>query len=275
VAPEDVLYFVGYLLRFARRLKGEERESLKALAAPFLSRIAEKTSRGSDEARARAVRTLGSLGLPEHGEAVKKGLRDPSPLVAMIAAESLARADHPESAEDILQHLPRFQEWAPAYLAELMAGVGVGAGPLLQALLEDPAGPPWVRAVCADALASLAFAPAAAVAAEVAAVEDEPVLLVSCLRLLSRVGHTEHRPAVERLLTFGDVGVRSQAVATLAHVGTREDAVLMEGALADPSPWVALEGARGLRDLAGPEALIPHAETGRPWALVAGQVLAE
>jgi hypothetical protein len=85
------LHFVQFVLEYIRRVRGEERQTLRDLALPYLGGIAELTQHRRSEIRTRAVQTLGTLGLPKYSDEVVKGLDDPSPLVSMVAAP----APHP------------------------------------------------------------------------------------------------------------------------------------------------------------------------------------
>ncbi|HPO10014.1 MAG TPA: hypothetical protein PLZ55_15170, partial [bacterium] len=93
VGRKDTLYFVDFVMRYARRLRGQEREILTELVRPFLSRITERTVGGDAERRARAVQTISTLGFEEYTDRIIAALDDPSPLVAMIAARALARKE--------------------------------------------------------------------------------------------------------------------------------------------------------------------------------------
>jgi HEAT repeats len=93
------LSFIGFVLEFARRVRGAEKESLRRLVAPYLGLIEERALARRVEVRARAIQTLGTLGLPDHAPTVIAALDDPSPLVAMIGARALAREKSPEYAQ--------------------------------------------------------------------------------------------------------------------------------------------------------------------------------
>ena len=117
VEPEEELFFVGFLLRYARRVRGEEGKVLHDLVGPFLHQVTERANRGGAERRARAIQTLGTVGIPEYAAIVEEGLDDPSALVAMLAAQGLARKEHPELLGPVLDHLHRFGDWRRSYLA--------------------------------------------------------------------------------------------------------------------------------------------------------------
>ncbi len=248
VAPDEELYFVNYLLRYTRLLRGEERERLQELALPYLEPIAEHTNLRDTERRARAVQTLGELGLPTHAGAVVKALDDPSPLVAMIAARSLAKTQYAEHSDAVIARLHRFTNWSPYFLSSMLAGIGPDAAPALRRALRDESHPPQLRAVATTALAFLNDVPAADLAAEALKAETDQEFVAAVLRLLLRVGRPEHLPIIRRLATSPNFFVRSCAVSALGSLGTSEDMQILHDAYRDESPWVALHAARALRD---------------------------
>lgn len=96
VAPEEEIFCVSYLLRYARWIKGLERDRLIELAQPYLHHIVPRARSRDPQQRARAVQTLGELGVATHADVVVQALDDASPLVAMVAARALARKEHPQ-----------------------------------------------------------------------------------------------------------------------------------------------------------------------------------
>ena len=113
VDQDSRMDFLNFLLLYVRRLEGEEREAVCRLAEPNLLPILEQLDASAEGLRMRTVQTLGELGLPRYGDQVIAALDDPSPVVAMVAASTLARAETPE-------------ERARAYNRELGAWDGVG-----------------------------------------------------------------------------------------------------------------------------------------------------
>ena len=151
----EELYYVDFLYKNARGARREQRARLGRLAAPYLSRIVERITNGDAERRGRAVQTVAVLAFEEHVRPIQRALDDPSPLVAMTAARSLAREDGARFGGEVMARLPRFQEWSPKFLTSMLASMGPGGAPVLRAGLGDRKLPPVVRAVCADALGQL------------------------------------------------------------------------------------------------------------------------
>ncbi len=274
VAPGERLLFAEYLFEFARRVRGRELDVLRELARLFLPQIAARTRRRRGEDRARAVQILGALGLPQYEKELLGSLEDPSPLVAMIAAQSLTRAGRVKVLEQILGRLDRFGSWRRTYLAGMLAQTGPEAIPLLRSTLADREQIPTVRSVAAEALLQLPDPAAAEVAARVVQEEDDESILVPCLRLLARAGTGAHRGPVLGLVSSRHFAVRSQALRALGTLGEADDLTILEEGLHDPSPWVALEAARSLRKLGGTETLRSLASTEGPRAAVAREILA-
>jgi HEAT repeat protein len=275
VRPPDILYFVDFLLRYARRLRGREWEILCELARPYLRRIADHITKGEPERRARAVQTLSGLGFREYTGFLLRALDDPSPLVAMIAARSLIRKEHPEYIEKVLVQLHRFHNWSPGYLASLLASIGSAAAPELRRTLTNPQSSPYTRAVAAEALRRLNDFTAADAAANILQIETNRDLLAASLRLLTQTGRPEHLPAIRPLCESPDYVVRAQAVRALGCLGEKEDGSRLVKAFDDPSPWVAMSAAWSLRIAGRMELLNQLAASDHSRSNLARQVLAE
>jgi hypothetical protein len=276
VAPDEELYFVDLVLRYARRVRGSDRDKLRQLAMPYLVQVA-KRARGADpERRARAVQTLGELGLPDHADTVVSALDDRSPLVAMIAARALAKKETPQYADPVLARLHRFTSWRPSFLASMLSSMGPDITPVLRRTLGNPAIDSQVRAIAATALRHLHDLDSAQVAARVLESERQRDLLASCLRLLGSVGGPRDLALVRRMMESSDFVVRATAAGAMGTLGERTDlARLREIAAEDESHWVAINAARALREAGDVGALHELATSGHERASVAVQVLAE
>ncbi len=275
VAPADQLLFVDFLVRFARRLRGAELEIVVGLGRPALPHVARRLASRSAERRARAVQTLSLLGAGAYGPDLVRALDDPSALVALVAARALAGRRDPAYAAPILAHLPRFAHWSPRYVASMLAALGPEAAPALRTMLADPGQPARIRAVTADALRLLRDLPAAEPAAAALTATTDRDVLAACLRLLAALGRAEHLEPVRPLLGSRDDVVRGAAILAVAQLGGAGEAAALRRAVEDPSPWVAMEAARGLRRIGATAMLAELAASGRPQAVVARQVLAE
>lgn len=275
VRPGEEMYFVDYLLRFARRLRGAARVQLSELAAPYLPAVVERARRGDPERRARAVETLALLGYYNHAQLIVEALRDPSPLVAMVAARGIARQQDPRHIRSVVAGLGRLTNWSPRHLSYTLASIGTLAVPALRAALVDPARPPATRAIVADALGRLQDPRAADLAAELLPHTAERELSAALLRLLEAAGAPRHGHAAYALLNSPDPVIRAQAVSALATISGTTDPECFRPGLEDASTWVAIHAARALRDLGHRGLLRDMIGASHPRAALARQVLTE
>lgn len=274
--PEEYrLHFVRFVLEYSRRVRGEERATLRELALPFLSEIVERSHDRRSEVRTRAVQTLGSLGLPVYGDAVVDGLNDPSPLVTMVAARYLAREEFPQYAIHVLNHLDRFEGWNRRFLASMLAAMGPEVSPRLREGLESTETASWLRSVYAEALRMQMDPLAGDIAARALDHSNDRELLASLLRLLAVVGHEGHLEPIRHRCVSADVVVRAQALHALGLLGDQADLPMLREAMYDASPWTALHAARGVKEAGGQAILKEIAESDHPNAKLAGQVLYE
>jgi HEAT repeat protein len=275
VPKKDERYFVGFLLRYARRLKGVEHDAVLRLAVPYLSTIARDLGHRSPELRARALQTLGELSILDYSNEFLQALNDPSPLVAMNAAHALARHYQPAHAVRLIRCLERFEEWNIRYLAAMLANMGPESAQVLRDAFRDRSRPPRIRAVIALTLASLNDAGSVDLATQVIEAERQTDLVIAALTLIEKVGGSEQLPAVRRLLESTDFAVRARAVTTLAALGTAEDTARIRSGLDDESNWVALHAAQGLRDMGRVDLLEELASSDHPRAVAAQEMLWE
>ena len=90
------------------------------------------------------------------------------------------------------------------------------------------------------------------------------------------MGDPGHAPVVRALCDDPDEVIRIHAVSALAAISLQpSDAALVEYALDDPSPWVALRAAHGLVDSGRVQSLRAIAASDSPRSAVAKQALAE
>ena len=274
VGPKDRLRFVNYMLRFAKRVSGSERRIVDELAAPYLDRLLPQLTRRTPERRARAVQTLSTLGSRRYVDVILRSLDDPSPLVAMVAARSLARTGSPEYAAGILSRMHRFDTWRPSFLASMLATMGPAVAPALRKALADPGYAPTVRAVAADALRELHDYVSADAAALVLQESIDRNLIAATLNLMAHVGRAEHLPAIRRHATSKEPILRARAIAALGHVGAPEDLPLIVGAFHDDSSWVVLRAGAALLEAGATDKLAALARLETPRARMAQQLLA-
>jgi len=275
IGERDKPDFLAFLLGYARRLRGEERDTVRALAAPYLPDLEAQLKSGSAEERGLAVQSLAGMGLPEYASTVARALDDESPVVAMMAARGLFRPGLERYFGNVLRRLPRFTLWSRSYLASMLAGGGPATAPHLRDQLADPKEPPVVRAVAADALRALNDLPSVEVAARILETEEDRELVTGCLRLIHQLGHREYVDVVMPFVTDSDPVIRAAAVAAVGALGSKEDVPILQCLLDDDAYWVSLQAARGLMALGEARLLEQLVEGHGPWALIARQVLTE
>jgi hypothetical protein len=275
VVPEHQLQFVQFVLEYSRRVRGEELRTLRRLAAPFLGEISARAGHRRAVVRARAVQTLGTLGLPEYADEVLRALEDDDALVSMVAARALARADLPQFSSAVLGNLDRFEGWDRRFLASMLASMGAHASEELRRGLADPGRPLWLRTVFSEAL-HLQLDPEAADIAAAALVDaTDRDFVAALLRLLGAVGRPAHLEAVRPFARSDDFAVRGHALRTIGVLGGAEEVPGLVMKMRDGSRWVALHAARGAREAGGRAELEAIAASEGPLAAVAGQVLFE
>lgn len=281
VGKGQELYFVDFLLRYARQLRGRELELINELARPYLDGVAGRIHDREAERRARAMYTLGVLALRQpatikiFAPCAIEGLDDPSPLVAMVALRALARPECQSYAPAVLLRLPRFHMMNRQFLVSVLVGMGGEASGALRGLLGNPRSPFWDRSLAADALGQLHDLEAADIAIGLLAVETDRELLAALLRLLAEVGRPEHLPEVRRMCASDDFVVRANAAMVLGRLGGSEELPLLRQLVEDESNWVAHRAASALRQAGGSGLLGELAASNHPRAELAHQALAE
>jgi HEAT repeat protein len=276
VQEGEEIALLAYLLTFARRLRGDEARALAGAASPYLDAARRNLRARSPERRANAVQSLAAFGDASHLQAVLEALDDPSPYVAMNAAQALARPEHSAHAAQVIDRLWRFEQWSPDHLSAMLGRIGPPAAEPARRILGDPAQAPHARAVAADVLLHVNDWLGADVAARVLEEANPDVEVArSCLRLLAGMGRAEHVELARRYSTAKRSIVRAEAVRTAAAIGGPREVDAITAALHDPSTWVAHEAAVGLIQLGRADVVRELASGDTPVALVARQALAE
>ncbi len=273
VARKDSRYFVSFLLRYARQLRGAEGDAVLRLAAPYLDVLLDDLRSRSPERRAYAVKTLGALSVARYRDQFLRALSDPSLLVAMNAAQALARHYDVSFADRLLRSLERFEEWSLRYLAAMLANMGPESAEILRDAFRDSRRSPRVRAAIAMTLTTLNDILAVQTASHVVETESDTDLVVAALGLIDRVGGPDQLVAVRRLLSSDDPAIRARAVTTLARIGSPEDVQHLQTALDDANNWVVIHAAEGLAELGRRDILEAAAGSDHPRALAAREVL--
>jgi HEAT repeat protein len=247
IQSNQQLVLLDYLYKSAINEIRDERKPVYAmLAQPYLSQLETRVLEGDVWQRARAIRTIAELGGKDQGGVIVKALDDPAPHVAMTAARAYARLKL-GPIEPLLERIESFQVWDRRLLQMTLTSLGVGEAPALHACFADAKQPARTRAVCADTLARLDYPETNDTAIAVLDAETDVDLRAAALRLIRRPASDAHRTIIRSLCVAEDSVVRAQAIACLARIGDHADIEMLEGALADLSPWVVLNATKGLK----------------------------
>ena len=239
-------HFVAHLVEYAARLRGEELQLLRTLAAPMLGDIAADLPGSSAGRRAFDIRALATLGMPAYTREVLAALKDRSHLVAATAVQALCQQEYAEHAPAVIASMPRFTTWSSRFLGLLLARFGVDAAEPLRALLANDSAAGPLRVAAAYALWRIGDVAAVEPAARILDGTPAEPLAVACLAILERLGDARYANAARRHLRDASGNVRGGAVSALTAIGAPSDDQSFRDALADPSPWVALRAANGL-----------------------------
>jgi len=248
VDPAEQRDVIEIAWNIARRLRGPDRERIRAFAVPLLDVVAADLASGRAETRARALQIVSCLGDTDGEATISTFLDDSSPLVSLVAARALCQPQREQWFGEVLLRLDRYSSWSVALLSSMLAGVGVAAAARMRTYLADGRNPVGGRVAVARALELLRDPEASDVAAAQIPGSD-PNLIAACLRLLSVVGRAEHAAVVRPLIADERFFVRSAAITTLGRIGNRQDARLIFETTDDDSPWVAIRSAQALANL--------------------------
>lgn len=247
VQRRDHGWFVEYLLRYGRRIRGQERDLLSQLAEPYLYAVSGDLRHRSVERRAQAVQAVGQLGRTAYRAELLTALEDPAPIVVVTAAIALSREYRPGDVRQVIDSARRLSLLTNRLLVSMLRRLGPESGWAFRKVLGDPAQPAKLRTVAAKVLASFNDQESGSVAVDALEQTDDLDLRVAALQILERIGAAEHLPVARRLAQDPVPAVRGAAIRILAKVGEEDDLQHLVSALDDPVSWVAIHAAEGLR----------------------------
>ncbi|MFH1852207.1 MAG: HEAT repeat domain-containing protein [Candidatus Neomarinimicrobiota bacterium] len=267
--------FLQYLMRYARRLQGEEFAIIRQLAQPYLPILLERSWHENPEDRARSLQIIGRFGFQDYSDYLVDALDDQSPMIVMIAAAALAGTKYPQYINPILAAIAHFEQWNVSYLAALLARFGPEGAESLRRTLIDATAPLHIRIAGAAALATIRDLSAGDLALDLLLKTADPELQAAALRLLQTVGRQTHLAGIRQFATAPEFMVRANACAALGRIGTDTDIDYLRRGLDDPSNWVAFHAAHGLLNLGDRTTLQNVAESAHARSELARQILAE
>ena len=273
VQNRDRLLFLELLARVSLSLQREERAVLASLAEPHMPAAYDLLTDSDPEFRALGVQLIGLIGTDEGRPHVIDAMNDPAPLVALAAIRALARIGRSGDVEQVLEVLPRFEKWGPVLLTTILASFGDWSRPTLRTVMSDENRPERQRVAAAGALLKLNDFESADIAEKIIEASPGRELSAACLRLIKRLGRSEHAALMRRLASAEDPVIRLHAVSALSALGGDDDADLLTMAVMDPSHWVAMRASRGLRDMNQIDRLKQLASRDHPTARLAQEYL--
>ncbi|MEX2465333.1 MAG: HEAT repeat domain-containing protein [Gemmatimonadota bacterium] len=275
VPEEDQTLFLDLVTEYARALEGPERKNLEELARPYLAALDPLLDDPDPYRRAYALDILGELGYEDARDRIAHGLEDDSGLVAMVAARALARHGDPSFVPVILAGLDGFGNWSANYLASLLTSFGPEAAPALRDLAFDTRAPDRLRSVALQALKELNDVESVEPAMRLLPEELHLEIQGDLIRLIGHLGRPEHLVVVRPFVTAAAPHVRAAALRAVSNVTDRRtsDVEMVSRGLDDPSPWVALQAARGIMTLGRRDELVALANSASPRADLAAEVL--
>ncbi len=248
VPEKEVRHVLEIAGRFARRLRGPDRERVQKFSAPLVGALLDGLTERSPEKRSAAIELLSVLALEQHGDRIVPILDDPVPRVSLVAARALSNPGYPQYTAAVLERMHRYSTWSSSLMSSMLAEAGAGARADLRRYLGDETRPVFGRVVVAGSLRLLSDPESATIAAD-ALDSNDPDLVLSCLRLIDVVGSQTHANAVRPLLDHSAFFVRAETVTVLSHVGAPSDVPAIARMIHDDSPWVAIRCARALLTL--------------------------
>lgn len=234
--------------RFARRLRGPDRDRVREFARPLVEVLLENLDARSADKRASTIELLSVLSLDVHGEEIVAALDDPSTRVSFVAATALSQPDLAQYSSVVLDQLYRYSAWSPSLLSSMLARGGRSSPQDLRRYLDDRTKSPAARVAVAGALRLLNDPKACPIAAR-ALDSDDSEIVVACLRLLAAVGTDQQADAVRGLLEHETFYVRAEALKVIGQIGSPADVHVIVRSLHHDSPWVAIQAANALRAL--------------------------
>jgi len=269
--------FLAFLVPYAATFEGRARALITRLAAPFLPDLEDDLARRRPGTRARALQLLGLLDDASCRALLRRGLDDPSRLVAYTALRWLSRRGTPEDAPALLDRLDRFSGVDGTQLASSLVHLGPDAAPPLRSALADDGRSTVVRRVCAETLRWMGDGESAPLAAQLLAEEPAPELTASLLRLLRRVGRPEHALLARSYCDSAVPFVRIHAARALGQIGhADQDRTRLRRLVTDAgSRWVAYNAAKSLTELGQTTPLYHLTQTDHDRAALANDVLHE
>lgn len=269
----EQLFFIDFLMRYAEKLYGEPLKTVRKLSEPYLDSISRRVTGGDPEQRARAVLTLSTLAPERFSSAIQGALDDESPLVAMLAARSLADRNEASMTPLVLSKIQRFNSWNQGYLISLLVNLSRENPELLREELVKAEHAPWVKVIIVQSLGELNDWHSLPLCVDLLNQESDREVQAAALQVIGKLGHDGLKGIVRSKCQDEDFVIRLNAIKALSALGDESDKELLRNALDDESRWIATQAAYGLKRSQNFEVLKQLSQSDHPRKELAAQVL--
>lgn len=269
----EQLFFIDFLMRYAEKLNGEPLKTVQKLAEPYLESIANRVIHGDAEQRSRAVLTLSTLAPERFSDKIKLALDDESPLVAMLAARSMAEQGRAGATPIILSKIERFRTWNQSYVISLLVSLSRENPEELRDELVKQEHDAWVKVVIIQSLGELNDWHSLPLCVDLLSQESDREVQAAALQVIGKLGHDGLKGIVRSKCHDKDFVIRLNAIKALSLLGDESDREILRAAIDDESQWIATQAAYGLKRSQNFAILKDLSESEHPRKELAAQVL--
>jgi hypothetical protein len=275
VARKDHLFFIQYLVRITRQLRGEEQVVVKGLSEPFLHLLLRKLSRSHFDDKILALHLLSFIGIKGFEKQVKKIYLHANRAAGIVALRAMCQPEYNAFYPYILEHIDRFKNWNHNILASILANGGPDVAFWFRQIVADANRLEWTQILACDTLRLLSDIEAASIITQRIQQTTSRELLTAFLRYLEVAGSYKHMEEISYLAMSEDYVVRTNVIRTIGNVAPDSHIELLSEALSDPANWVVLNAAIALAKGGHGYILMDMISKKHPRSTIFNQVLAE
>ena len=241
VEQGEELYWIDFLVKYAKRLKGSELIIIRSLASPYLDIIKKRADILSDpEYQARALRTLSQLGDEKYLDMLLDGLKSNSPLVVMIASRELALKGHPEHGKEIVNSLENYIHWDHHFLSAMISNMGTSFLETLREKFLSQETSIELKTVIARSLIKLGDQNASASALELLKSETDLRLINSAIYIVENLGTVDDLEIIRPFIEHEQPSVRISALRAISGLSLSDETDLYKMMFSDTEAAVVL-----------------------------------
>jgi len=271
----DRIFFIRFIVRILRNLKGEERQMMRDLSQPFVDLLQSRLRSGKQSDQVQVLHLIQEVGIWGFELGVQKLLLHRNRSLGILAMRVICQPDNVLMYPFLISHLHRFRNWDNKLLSSILAEGGADVAPVFRSIIGDSNSDPWLFILSADTLRRLGDYASSSVLRERMSLLKNREQITAALRLMEKVGGPEEVPLLLPLLESGDPVIRSNVIRTVGAVAPDSFIDILMEALSDRSIWVSTAAAVALAKGGLSEALQVQIDTGHPRALLLQQVIAE